>query len=175
MQLRDFSTMIHFSILKHLRHLSTLSVCLFSSLSIHAAPTFFKCTTANGATQYAQRAIYGQKCSLIRVDGTPASAVELQRTSDQRNLSRSAQNQPASSTAANPAAVTTTAAASVEPAQPAPASPEQCEQLNQARTTLEQGGRVYETDDKGERHHLSETERQSRLTEYQNTAKTRCP
>lgn len=165
--------MINLSIWNHWYRLIAISFCLSCSFSVKAAPTFFKCTAASGSTQYAQRPISGQKCSLIRVDGTPASALELQRTSDQRNLSRAAQSQPPTTPAATTAAAP--AAASVEPPKPAPASPEQCEQLSQARATLEQGGRVYETDDKGERRHLSEVERQARLTEYQNTAKTRCP
>lgn len=169
----DMSIMPYFNRSKYLPKI-VIGVCLFASLPANAAPTFFKCTAANGATQYAQRAIHGQKCSLIRVDGTPASALELQRTTDQRNLSRAMQNQPASNTATpNPAAVA--APTTTEPPQPAPASKEQCEQLAQARATLQQGGRVYETDDKGERRHLSEDERVARLTEYQNTAKTRCP
>lgn len=167
--------MIAVNRLNHLHRLIALSICLSGSLSVQAAPTFFKCTSANGTTQYAQRPINGQKCSLIRVDGTPASAVERQRTSDQRNLSRAAQNQPPATPVTAPAGATPTATANAEPAKPTSASPEQCEQLSQARATLEQGGRVYETDDKGERRHLSEAERQARLTEYQNTAKTRCP
>ena len=69
-----------------------------------ASSTLFKCTSANGATQYAQRAVSGQKCSLMRVDGTPASALEVQqKLADQRNASRAA-----ASRAATPA---TTAAA----------------------------------------------------------------
>ena len=156
------------------------AVGLISTLSIlnHpaalASSTFFKCTATNGATQYTQRAVAGQKCSLLRVDGTPASALEAQqRLADQRNLSRAMQTQPASNTATpNTAAVA--APTTTEPAKPAPASKEQCEQLAQARATLSQGGRVYETDDKGERRHLSEDDRAARLNEYQNLAKTRC-
>lgn len=144
-----------------------------------AAPTFFKCTAASGATQYAQRPINGQKCSLIRVDGTPASALELQRTSDQRNLARAGQSQPtatATTTTANPVPATTpTATATAAPAKPERASAAQCEQLSQARATLEQGGRVYESDAQGERSYLTEAQRQARITEYQNTAKSRCP
>lgn len=147
------------------------TIALFNHAAL-ASGTFFKCTTPSGATQYAQRPISGQKCELIRVDGTPASAREVQqRLADQRSPTRAAATQSASNTAATP----TTAAAPAEPPKPAPASKEQCEQLAQARATLEQGGRVYETDDKGERRHLSEEERVARLTEYQNTAKTRCP
>lgn len=138
-----------------------------------AAGTFFKCSTTNGATQYAQRPISGQKCTLIRVDGTPASARETQqKLADQRNLSRAAANSAtnpaaaaAANTAATPAATATT---------PRPASAAECAQLAQARATLAQGGRVYETDDKGERRHLSEDDRAARLNEYQNLAKTRC-
>ena len=143
--------------------------------STMAAPTFFKCASASGTIQYAQRPISGQKCSLIRVDGTPASALELQRTNDQRNLSRAAASQPATTPPTATTAAAPAATSGVEPTKPAPASAEQCEQLGQARATLEQGGRVYETDDKGERRPLSEVERQARLAEYQNTAKTRCP
>jgi hypothetical protein len=140
-----------------------------------ASSTLFKCTSANGATQYAQRAVSGQKCSLMRVDGTPASARETQqKLADQRNAARAAAvPSAAASRAATPA--TTAAATPTAPAKPAPASAEECQKLNQARTTLEQGGRVYEFDDKGERSYLTEEQRLSRIQEYQNTAKTRCP
>jgi len=158
-----------------LKAVGTVCAVLFatslSATAASASTTFFKCTATSGATQYAQRPISGQKCTLIRVDGTPASAREAQqRLADQRSPVRAAATQSARNTAATP----TTAAAPAEPPKPAPASKEQCEQLAQARATLEQGGRVYETDDKGERRHLSEEERVARLTEYQNTAKTRC-
>lgn len=134
-----------------------------------ASSTLFKCTSANGATQYTQRAVSGQKCGLMRVDGTPASAREVQqKLADQRNLSRAAASQLAAR-----AAPATAAATPLAP-KPAPASKEQCEQLAQARTTLEQGGRVYEFDAKGERSYLTEEQRQARIQEYQNTAKTRC-
>lgn len=153
-----------------LKAVGTVCAVLFaaglSATAVSASTTFFKCTATSGATQYAQRPISGQKCTLIRVDGTPASAREAQqRLADQRSPVRAAATQSGRNTAAAPA----------EPPKPAPASKEQCEQLAQARATLEQGGRVYETDDKGERRHLSEEERVARLTEYQNTAKTRCP
>jgi len=151
--------------------LTTLALLMSSILfcpTASASGTLFKCTSANGATQYAQRAVSGQKCSLMRVDGTPASALEVQqKLADQRNASRAA-----ASRAATPA--TTTAATPTAPAKPAPASAEECQKLNQARTTLEQGGRVYEFDDKGERSYLTEEQRQARIQEYQNTAKTRC-
>lgn len=149
-------------------------IAIISGLPLSAAlasNTFFKCTATNGATQYTQRAVTGQKCSLLRVDGTPASALEVQqKLADQRNLSRAAANQPATSAAPATAAAATPAAAP----KPAPASKEQCEQINQAREKLEQGGRLYESDEKGERRYITEEQRQARIQEYQNTAKTRC-
>ena len=162
----------------HYRHLvlaSLVGALGFITPSAFAASTVFKCTASTGITQYAQRAISGQKCQLIRLDGTPASALEAQRLNDQRNLSRAAQSQPPDTPVTTPAGAAPAATASVEPPKPAPASPEQCAQLSQARATLEQGGRVYETDDKGERSYITEDQRKARLAEYQNTAKTRCP
>ncbi len=163
----------------HYRHLvlaSLVGTLGFITPSAFAASTVFKCTASTGITQYAQRAISGQKCQLIRLDGTPASAIEAQRLNDQRNLSRAMQTQPnrtavPPTTAANSAAT----APNTAPVPPTPASKQQCEQLAQARATLEQGGRVYETDDKGERSYITEDQRKARLAEYQNTAKTRCP
>lgn len=152
--------------------LMTLGIMAGSNISFdtaHASGTLFKCTASNGAIQYTQRAVSGQKCGLMRVDGTPASAREVQqKLADQRNLSRAAASKPAANAA--PA----TAAATPPAPKPAPASKEQCEQIAQARTTLEQGGRVYELDAKGERSYLTEEQRQARIQEYQNTAKTRC-
>jgi hypothetical protein len=164
--------------------LTALGLVMSTGLFNHAAQassTLFKCTTANGAIQYTQRAIAGQKCNLLRVDGTPASAREVQqKLADQRNAARAAAVPSAASQAAARAgdaalaASNAASAAAAQPAKPTPASKEQCEQLAQARATLEQGGRVYEADAKGERSYLTEEQRQARIQEYQNTAKTRC-
>jgi len=169
------------SIVKTLTALGLLvSTGLFNPAA-QASSTLFKCTAASGAVQYTQRAMTGQKCTLLRVDGTPASARETQqKLADQRNASRAAAVPSAAAQAAAKAgdaalaASNAASAAAAQPAKPTPASKEQCEQLAQARATLEQGGRVYEADAKGERSYLTEEQRQSRIQEYQNTAKTRC-
>ncbi len=161
--------------------LTTLTLLMSSMLlcsTASASETLFKCTAASGAIQYTQRAITGQKCTLLRVDGTPASARETQqKLADQRNASRAAAVPSAAAKAGDAALAASNAAtaAAAQAAKPAPASKQACEQLAQARTTLEQGGRIYEFDAKGERSYLTEEQRQARIQEYQNTANTRCP
>ena len=162
--------------------LGVMAGSYFSFDTAHASGTLFKCTASNGAIQYTQRAVAGQKCGLMRVDGTPASAREVQqKLTDQRNAARAAAMQSSASQAAARAtdaalaASNAASAAAAQPAKPTPASKQACEQIAQARATLEQGGRVYESDDKGERSYLTEEQRQARIQEYQNTAKTRCP
>ncbi|MEC7121155.1 MAG: DUF4124 domain-containing protein [Pseudomonadota bacterium] len=155
---------------------SLLTICLAGgvlSTPAAASQTFFKCTNASGVTQYAQRPVASQKCTLVRVDGKPPSAVDHRRVEDQRNLSRAMQNKPQQPTTVKK---TTDVAPNQTETTPPPnaADKEQCAQLSQARATLERGGRVYETDDKGERNYLSDEQRSARLQEYQQLSKTRC-
>lgn len=139
-----------------IRSLLMLTACGVVGLSSAHAQTFYKCK--NGShVQYAAAPMANHQCMVVSVDGrVPRSASPTRPSTPPATAATPAvsSNLPKVETKVNPP------------------SAQECQQLDQLIATLSTGRKVYQTDEKGEREYMDDTQRQAQLKKYQDMKAT---